>query len=218
MAKSYRNTIEISEYAGKVLEKASFGRYKIQPVIRHGVPVAFHRMAENEDIQMEAGQHSMIQKTGALHRMEEKTGALHRMVQKTAELVMEIQEKGYNTIAVICRTSKEAEQVEEALRAYPEIFPAKKLETAEKLSVAENFLSAEESEVAVENRNFSKGVMVLPIHLTKGLEFDSVILWNPDKEAYRNTEGDAKLLYVAITRALHELHIVYEKELTGLLE
>lgn len=157
LAKSYRNTIEISEYAGKVLEKASFGRYKIQ-------------------------------------------------------------EKGYHTIAVICRTAKEAEQVEEALRAYPEIFPVGQNAATKTLSVTENFLSVEESEAAVENRNFSKGVMVLPIYLTKGLEFDSVILWNPDKEAYRNTEGDAKLLYVAITRALHELHIVYEHELTGLLE
>ena len=34
LAKSYRNTIEISECAGKVLEKASQGSYKIQPVIR----------------------------------------------------------------------------------------------------------------------------------------------------------------------------------------
>lgn len=39
LSKSYRNTIEISECAGKVLEKASQGSYKIQPVIRHGPPV-----------------------------------------------------------------------------------------------------------------------------------------------------------------------------------
>lgn len=39
LQKSYRNTIEISEYAGRILEKASSGRYRIQPVIRHGIPV-----------------------------------------------------------------------------------------------------------------------------------------------------------------------------------
>lgn len=60
--------------------------------------------------------------------------------------------------------------------------------------------------------------MVLPIHLTKGLEFDAVILWNPSPDAYRENEADAKLLYVAVTRALHELHIVYKDELSKLWE
>jgi len=53
--------------------------------------------------------------------------------------------------------------------------------------------------------------------MTKGLEFDSVILWNPDCNSYEATDADAKLLYVAITRALHELHMVYEGELAKLL-
>ena len=39
LQKSYRNTIEISQYAGSILEHASFGKYKIDPVIRHGIPV-----------------------------------------------------------------------------------------------------------------------------------------------------------------------------------
>lgn len=65
--------------------------------------------------------------------------------------------------------------------------------------------------------NFTNGIMILPIHMTKGLEFDSVILWNPDCNSYEATDADAKLLYVAITRALHELHIVYKGELAKLL-
>ena len=60
--------------------------------------------------------------------------------------------------------------------------------------------------------------MVLPIQLTKGLEFDAVILWNPDERAYEENEGDAKLLYVAVTRALHELHIVYKSNLSKLFQ
>ena len=67
-----------------------------------------------------------------------------------------------------------------------------------------------------EQTDFTQGVMALPIHLTKGLEFDAVILLNPTPEAYRETEGDAKLLYVAVTRALHELHVLYEGELSPL--
>lgn len=73
-----------------------------------------------------------------------------------------------------------------------------------------------EKEEIAENPDFHKGVMILPIQLTKGLEFDAVILWNPDEQAYKEQEGDAKLLYVAVTRALHELHIVYKETLSGL--
>jgi len=54
--------------------------------------------------------------------------------------------------------------------------------------------------------------------MTKGLEFDAVILWNPDERSYHTNDEDAKLMYVAITRAMHELHIIYRDELSGLLK
>lgn len=158
LAKSYRNTIEISEYAGKILEKASFGKYKIQPVIRHGRQVEFYQTGET--------------------------------AKKTAELIKAIQERGYDTTAVICRNEAEAEMARAQLK--------------ELMGVTEG------------EDEFQKGVMVLPIQLTKGLEFDAVILWNPDEKAYQEKEGDAKLLYVAVTRALHELHVVYTENLSGL--
>lgn len=157
LAKSYRNTIEISEYAGKILEKASFGAYKITPVIRHGREVEFHP-------------------------------AKGKMQERIKTLTAEIADRGYDTTAIICRNETEAAKV----RAW---------------------LGQNE-----EGENFEKGVMVLPIQLTKGLEFDAVILMNPSKEAYRETEADAKLLYVAVTRALHELHVVYEEELSMLFQ
>ncbi len=50
--------------------------------------------------------------------------------------------------------------------------------------------------------------MVLPIRLVKGLEFDAVILWNLDMEHGPDDPRQAKLLYVAATRALHELHVL----------
>ena len=59
-----------------------------------------------------------------------------------------------------------------------------------------------------ESENFSKGTMVLPIRYVKGLEFDTVILWNPDMKQGLEQPETAKLLYVACTRALHELHIL----------
>lgn len=160
LAKSYRNTIEISEYAGKILDAASFGAYKITPVIRHGRKVAFHH-------------------TG---------GGLQGLKETSRELIRGIVERGYDTAAVICRDEEEARAV------------------AELLDLARE-----------ENSSFTKGVMALPIRLVKGLEFDAVILWNPCEASYGNSGADAKLLYVAVTRALHELHIVYDGRLPEIL-
>ena len=55
--------------------------------------------------------------------------------------------------------------------------------------------------------NFTQGIMVLPIRMVKGLEFDTVILWNPDMKHGLERPDTAKLLYVAATRALHELYV-----------
>lgn len=161
LAKSYRNTIEISQYAGRVLERASYGTYKIQPVIRHGMEVQHWKTTKET------------------------------MYRQTADIIRQVRDRGYDTTAVICRTSKEAVLVEEGLKDY---------------------LDVEKGE----DMNFKKGVMVLPIDLTKGLEFDTVILWNPDESRYGENQGEAKLLYVAITRALHELHIIYSETLSKL--
>lgn len=158
LSKSYRNTIEISEYAGRVLDQASQGAYRIQPVIRHGKPVAIHQGTPDE---------------------------LTGLLIKTVEIITA---EGFETIAVICRTEEEAVQVRGLLG-----------------------ISSEESDV------FHNGVMVLPVTLTKGLEFDAVILWKPDEDHYGKNAREAKLLYVAITRALHELHLLCSAPLTGLL-
>lgn len=59
--------------------------------------------------------------------------------------------------------------------------------------------------------------MVLPISYTKGLEFDAVLIWNPSKEDYPEDNAHARLLYVAATRALHELCLLYHDSLTELV-
>lgn len=144
LSKSYRNTIEISEYAGKILEKASFGRYKIDPVIRHGLPVQEVENASEEE-----------------------------MYDKGVEIIEEAKRKGYRSIAVVCRNEAEAQWTQKWLE--------------------------------------DESVMVLPIRLTKGLEFDVVLLWNPDTKGALSSQGGAKMLYVAVTRALHELYILRVK-------
>lgn len=164
LSKSYRNTIEISQYAAKVLNKCSFEAYAISPVIRSGRQV--------EEISAKDG------------------GEMLRLVRTEIE---GMNGRGYDTIAVICRTAEEAELVREAL-------------------------TPEAAGKSYEDMLFTKGVMTLPISLTKGLEFDAVILYDASSENYRVNDADAKLLYVAITRALHELSVVYTGEKSKLLE
>lgn len=52
------------------------------------------------------------------------------------------------------------------------------------------------------------GLSVLPVYLSKGLEFDAVILADADEEHYGPAAWDAKLMYVGCTRALHELWLL----------
>ncbi|MNW54608.1 Helicase IV [compost metagenome] len=52
---------------------------------------------------------------------------------------------------------------------------------------------------------------MLPVYLSKGLEFDAVIVTDVDQEHYG--PKDAKLLYVGCTRALHELWLLHGERL-----
>ena len=191
LAKSYRNTIEISECAGRVLEKASAGAYKIQPVIRHGAPVAEYQLAEED------------------------------LLPQAATLAQSLQEKGFHTVAVICRDQEEADKVQKGLEKLGVVTTGSK---AAKEKVIDNKEAIAEGKATTESLaengdgEFQQGVMVLPIELTKGLEFDAVLLWKPDEAHYGDNPKEAKLLYVAITRALHELHMLSSEQFTSLLK
>ena len=61
-------------------------------------------------------------------------------------------------------------------------------------------------------------VCILPVSLAKGLEFDTVIVVDVTNEKYsKDSILDMKLLYVALTRALHELEILHEDNLCEVL-
>lgn len=158
LAKSYRNTIEISEFAGKILDSAARGAYKIEPVIRHGEPVHYIESISNEEA---AG--------------------------LCVELVEDMKKRGYETIALICFSKEEADSLHR--RLFGQIADLKE----ERLDGT---------------AGFTKGAKVLTVPETKGLEFDCVILWKPDLDGYKENPKLAKQLYVAATRALHELYVM----------
>ncbi|MBB6669638.1 RNA polymerase recycling motor HelD [Cohnella nanjingensis] len=61
-----------------------------------------------------------------------------------------------------------------------------------------------------------KGVSVLPSYLSKGIEFDAVLVWDASEERY-GRETHRKLLYTVCTRALHVLRIYYTGQLSPFL-
>jgi len=64
----------------------------------------------------------------------------------------------------------------------------------------------EVSLITPSNLSYNSKITVLPSYLSKGLEFDVVIVIDKDKYDVNNVL-DMKLLYVSLTRALHKLYI-----------
>ncbi len=65
---------------------------------------------------------------------------------------------------------------------------------------------------------YAGGVLLLPVHLAKGMEFDAVLIADASEGAYAATEFDGRLLYVAVTRALHALEIFSAGPLNAIIE
>ncbi|WP_040229112.1 RNA polymerase recycling motor HelD [Bhargavaea cecembensis] len=105
----------------------------------------------------------------------------------------ETRERGHRSVALITKTSKEAAAMQLSLR---ELDPAVRLLDGE---------SDPEQD----------GLLVVPGHLAKGLEFDAVLIAAFDY-SFGGSEIDRKLLYVAMTRPMHELHLIGNfKDLLG---
>ncbi len=56
--------------------------------------------------------------------------------------------------------------------------------------------------------SFEEGILVTDVHQVKGLEFFSVLLWNPSAQSYGSHDYGRNLLYVATTRAEENLCLV----------
>ncbi|MEG0692191.1 MAG: RNA polymerase recycling motor HelD [Oscillospiraceae bacterium] len=110
--------------------------------------------------------------------------------------IREHQASDYKTIAIICKTDDECKKIKELLA--PDMMQEIKLLGAEDLS-------------------YEGGTIILPSYLAKGLEFDAVIICVFDED-YRSNSLDTKLLYVGMTRALHRLDIICNKEGMELLQ
>lgn len=61
--------------------------------------------------------------------------------------------------------------------------------------------------LTIDSKNFRKDFIIAPSYLAKGLEFDSVIVYNNLDNPFNET--DKYLYYIACTRCQHELHIYF---------
>lgn len=92
---------------------------------------------------------------------------------------------GYGSTAIICKNAQEADTLYSRLK--------------DKISIHLVRWG--------ENLN-TEGIFIIPITMSKGLEFDSVLIYGVDRSHYCSVD-DKKLLYIACTRALHRLNLFY---------
>ncbi len=160
LSKSYRSTIEIQNFASRLLAyNADTSTFE-----RHGeVP-------------------KMIRCTD--------TNEMYRTIAKDAQAM---RTDGLGSVAVICKSSKEAQIVARHLSGYIDCT-----------------LIDEHTENQVD------GVLVVPVYMAKGLEFDGVIVYDASCDKYHSSY-DKQLLYIACTRPLHRLHLYSENEFSKFL-
>ena len=111
--------------------------------------------------------------------LEKQVRTLEELAGDVLEDIEQLKNKGYESIAVICRNLRDTERLGKVLKKNMYI-----------------------KVISGEDMIYSKGEVILPSYLAKGLEFDAVIMID---NSYGLNEETLK--YIVITRALHELHV-----------
>lgn len=108
-------------------------------------------------------------------------------------LIDAFENSGHHSMAIITKTHQQSKFVFNALR-----------------STGVHLLTADTT-------SFKGGVIITTAHLAKGLEFDAVVVPFVSRRNYHN-EVDRRMLYIACTRAMHQLTITYTGQVTTLIE
>ena len=108
--------------------------------------------------------------------------------------VEEFHQSKYNAMGIVTRTNTAARELHEKLRER----------------------GADVALITPESSTFHNGATVLSVQMSKGLEFDQVLLPQVTEETY-HTDFDRSLLYVACTRAMHQLSLTCAGQVTPLL-
>ncbi|UQS84062.1 RNA polymerase recycling motor HelD [Bombilactobacillus thymidiniphilus] len=126
-----------------------------------------------------------------------RTGMLPQVIQ-TNDLINTTQKiakklvKHQRTVAIITKTKQQAEALNQQL-----IIP---------------HILLQETTLKI-----PKGLVILPVYLAKGLEFDAVLGYSINKTNYQ-TSRDQGILYTIATRAMHELYLISDNNLTNFIK
>lgn len=112
-----------------------------------------------------------------------KSATEQEMQEQIAEHLLAEQDAGFDTTAVLTTTAEQAERLYMALK--------------DKMQV---------SLLTSDSNKMEKGIVITTFYLAKGLEFDSVHVAYATEEE-RLSEYQRQILYIAATRALHELKV-----------
>jgi len=106
-------------------------------------------------------------------------------LEKILGFIQEFKQAGHGSMGIICKTHAAAKQLHSTLVQHIEC----------------NLLSPD-------SVSFVYGIQIASAHMSKGLEFDVVLVPHAHEKVYA-TETDKHLLYIACTRAMHELYVTY---------
>ncbi|MDS2173451.1 3'-5' exonuclease [Nesterenkonia sp. CL21] len=105
---------------------------------------------------------------------------------KILELISDFERSEHQSMGIICRTIDQARELDEVLRTH---------------GVDATLLDYDSEEL-------SGQIVLTSAHVAKGLEFDTVVVPGVDEENYRQ-DIDRGMLYIACTRAMHELTLTH---------
>lgn len=108
------------------------------------------------------------------------------------KLVEDFRNSGYQSLGIICKTKNQAEDIYGHLK------------------------SSDVHLLTPDSTTFKQGIIITTIHLSKGLEFDEVIIPFASAKMYAG-EMDRRLLYIACTRAMHQLTLTFTNHKSTLL-
>lgn len=129
------------------------------------------------------------------HPHIEQVASWRQMLHHAAETINQLQSQSVSNIVLITKNKEQATQVATYLRQ-------------QGVDVNDNV-----------HEEYRGGVVVLPVALTKGMEFDAVLLLNASQRMYDDRIlYDGRLLYIAVTRTLHHLHIYTIGRLSSYLQ
>ncbi|WP_331476310.1 3'-5' exonuclease [Terrisporobacter petrolearius] len=123
-----------------------------------------------------------------------KCNNIKEEVQEIEKIIKKFNESKSTTLGIICKMK---EEVEYSYEIFKEKYEINKLD--------------------FDSREFKEGVIISTIQMSKGLEFDEVLLPFVNNHNY-SSDFDRNLLYVACTRAMNNLNLTYSNEISSLIQ